>query len=97
PQLAAAAVSLSCFVLTASSFQSPSQSAEQTASITSKTELVQVPVVVRRGGKHVSGLTLLDFKLQQDGKDEPIALFQEVHSAPPVRVVTESGTFSNIR
>src|SRR5882724_4910596 len=43
-------------------------------------ELVQVPVIVQKSGKHLSGLSKNDFTLQQDGKDQPIASFEEVHA-----------------
>src|SRR4051812_9185924 len=47
----------------------------------SGTEFVQVPVIVQRGGKHVSGLTKESFVLRQDGKDQPIASFEEMTRA----------------
>lgn len=48
------------------------------------TEFVQVPVIVQRSGQHVSGLGKADFSLQQDGKDQPIATFEEVHAVAAV-------------
>jgi len=45
---------------------------------TSGTDFVEVPVIVQKSGKHVSGLKKEDFVLRQDGKDQPIAFFQEV-------------------
>ena len=79
--------------VTAGQSSRPSQT---DTSISAKTELVEVPVVVRRGGKHVAGLSAKDFKLQQDGKDQAITLFQEGHSAAPVPRPTEPGSFTNI-
>src|SRR5690242_6895267 len=45
---------------------------------TSGTNFVQVPVIVQKSGKHVSGLNKGDFSLRQDGKEQPIATFEEI-------------------
>ena len=50
---------------------------------TSATNFVQVPVIVHRSGKHVAGLKQEDFVLRQDGKEQPIASFEEVHRTAP--------------
>ena len=47
---------------------------------TSGTTFVQVPVIVQKSGKHVSGLKKDAFILRQDGKDQIIATFEEVHA-----------------
>src|SRR5690242_20197067 len=52
----------------------------QTPVFTSGTSFVQVPVIVQRSGKHVGGLRKEDFVLRQDGKDQPIASFEEIHT-----------------
>src|SRR6202167_2337755 len=65
----------------------------------SQTVLVQVPVVVSdKSGSHVGKLTRDDFKILEDGKQQRIAIFQEVNSgnARPVRTTNAPGTFSNI-
>src|SRR5579884_2488848 len=54
----------------------------QPPTFVSRTELVQVPVVVTNGSGHVAGLTKDDFILQENGKDRPIATFEEVKTAP---------------
>src|SRR5262249_31760222 len=46
-----------------------------------RTEFVQVAVLVQRSGVHVSGLAKSNFVVQQDGKDQPIATFEEVRAA----------------
>jgi VWFA-related protein len=51
------------------------------AAFKTRTELVQVAVLVQRSGMHVSGLEKSNFVVQQDGKDQPIATFEEVHAA----------------
>ena len=55
------------------------QTKQQTPVFSSGTNFVQVPVIVQRSGKHVSGLKKEDFSLRQDGKEQPIATFEEIH------------------
>jgi VWFA-related protein len=45
---------------------------------TTGTNFVQVPVIVQKSGKHVIGLKKKDFVLRQDGKEQPIASFEEI-------------------
>lgn len=48
----------------------------------SETRLVLVPAVVHdASGKHVAGLTKEQFKLLQDGKEQSVAVFEEVHAS----------------
>jgi len=61
---------------------------------TSGISFVQVPVIVQRSGKHVSGLKKDDFSLRQDGKEEPIAAFEEIH-AGSVPTAETQGQFGN--
>ena len=58
-------------------------------------ELVQVPVVVQRSGKHVGGLKESNFVVEQDGKKQPIAVFEEVHAAAPSATAVAAGEFGN--
>jgi VWFA-related protein len=52
------------------------------ATFRSRTDLVLVPVVVRdHKGNHLPGLTKDAFRLQENGKDQTISVFEEVH--PP--------------
>jgi len=46
---------------------------------TSGTNFVQVPVIVQRSGRHVSGLKRENFIVRQDGRDQPVASFEEIH------------------
>jgi VWFA-related protein len=46
--------------------------------LTSKSTYVLVPVVVRKKGKLVSGLTISDFIVQENGAEKKIATFEEV-------------------
>jgi VWFA-related protein len=47
-----------------------------------ETKLVLVPTVVYdSSGKHAAGLTKEQFKLLQDGKEQTVAVFEEVHAA----------------
>ncbi|HUS18913.1 MAG TPA: VWA domain-containing protein [Terriglobales bacterium] len=50
----------------------------QSITLKTSTDFVQIPVIVQRSGKHLGGLTKNDFVLRQDGKDQPIATFEEV-------------------
>jgi VWFA-related protein len=76
------------------------QIAQNTATtITSSTELVLIPTVVNdKSGSHISGLRREDFVLKQDGKSQPIAIFEEVKTnvTRVRRSEGEQGTFSNI-
>src|SRR5580704_2640519 len=65
----------------------------------SQTVLVQAPVVVSdKSGSHVRKLTRDDFKILENGKQQRIAIFQEVNAgnARPVQTTNAPGTFSNI-
>jgi VWFA-related protein len=69
-----------------------------TATFKSSTELVLIPTVVNdKSGVHISGLKKEEFALKQDGKPQPIAVFEEVKtdSARVRRSEGEHGTFSN--
>ena len=45
-----------------------------------ETELVNVPVVVTRGGKPLAGLKKEDFTVLEDGQPKPVAFFEEVRA-----------------
>jgi VWFA-related protein len=75
------AVLLASFTLICSSFAIDDKPA---AVFTSGANFVEVPVIVQKSGKHVSGLTKENFALRQDGKDQPIAMFEEIHAGHPV-------------
>src|SRR5690348_5546136 len=48
----------------------------------SETRLVLVPAVVHdASGTHVAGLTKEQFRLLQDGKEQSVAVFEEVHAS----------------
>jgi VWFA-related protein len=79
------ALSLICVVSTGLGQQSPSsvpapEVAQATGvTISSRTELVTVPVVVTdKKGKHLSGLKQSDFTIEEDGQKREIATFQEI-------------------
>ena len=62
---------------------------------TTRTNFVQVPVIVQRSGKHVSGLKKEDFTLRQDGKDQPIATFEEVQTGQSANGSEVQSQFGN--
>jgi VWFA-related protein len=59
------------------------QQTPETTKIKASTELVLVPVIVRKSGAHVGGLAKQNFTLLQDGKPQEIAVFEEVHATEP--------------
>ncbi len=66
--------------------QSPSaQEQGQKPEIKVQTELVLVPVVAHRGGKHVPGLKKEEFSVSSDGKPQTIGIFEEVHPSLPAK------------
>jgi len=76
----------------------PQNAQSDAAAFKSSTELVLIPTVVDdRSGAHVPGLKKEEFALKQDGKSQPIAVFEEVQSDPSRahRSEGEHGTFSN--
>jgi VWFA-related protein len=61
----------------------------------SGTNFVQVPVIVQKSGKHLSGLKKEDFLLREDNKDQPIASFEEIHAAKSGQNVNVQAQFGN--
>jgi VWFA-related protein len=95
-QLYFAAVGITLFLTTALYTQTAQTNG---TTITSSTELVLIPTVVNdKSGSHVSGLQKEEFVLKQDGKSQPIAIFEEVktNSARVRRSEGEHGMFSNV-
>jgi VWFA-related protein len=71
---------------------------DKNLTLTSETELVLVPTVINdKFGSHVPGLTKDDFRLKQDGKTFPIAVFEELKTTAPITYSPERNqeTFSN--
>ncbi len=62
-----------------------------------RTELVTIPAVVTRGGRHVSGMKKEDFSILEDGQPRTIAFFEEIHTKPQVieQAQTPGGTYTN--
>jgi VWFA-related protein len=81
------------------SHASPSANGGHRLVFRSRTVLVEVPAVVTdRSGKHIHNLTKKDFKVLEDGKQQQIAVFEEVSvgNARLAPHTTATGTFSNI-
>jgi VWFA-related protein len=87
PLLIATAL-LNSLLVSAQSNQSTRQA------FTSETNFVQVPVIVQRSGRHVTGLKKEAFVLKQDGKEQPIATFEEIHAGGE-RVPDAQAQFGN--
>ena len=86
-------------LLAAASAMPATQNSVDTKALTfrSRAELVLVPVVVTRNGKHVLGLKKEDFAVLEDGARQQIVSFEEVSGVTePVRwPVAVSGIFTN--
>jgi VWFA-related protein len=69
----------------------------QTPTFRSQSELVQIPVLVRRSGKHLAGLNAGDFTVLEDGVIQRIARFEEVSTPdqPAQWQEPAMGTFTN--
>lgn len=71
---------------------------QPTATFTTRSELVLVPVLVRKDGVHVPGLKKGDFRVLENGVEKKIAIFEEVRSSKPNAVAPPKlapGEFSN--
>jgi VWFA-related protein len=77
----------------------PATTTGQVPTFTSRTDLVLVPVIVHdRSGAHVNGLSKEDFDVEENGKSQKIAVFEEVTTAAATRVKRASiapGVFTN--
>jgi VWFA-related protein len=73
----------------------PAQTKGQIPNIKAKTQLVQLPVVVHREGKHVEGLKADAFTVLMDGKPQTLTIFEEVHPGTPLKTA-QTTEFSNI-
>ncbi|HJW99332.1 MAG TPA: VWA domain-containing protein [Terriglobales bacterium] len=62
---------------------------------TAGSNFVQVPVIVQRSGKHVSGLKKDLFVLRQDGKEQIIATFEEIRGGESGRGAQTQTQFGN--
>jgi len=65
---------------------------------TVRTDLVMVPVVVTdKSGVHTAGMTKDDFEILENGKEKPIASFEEIRSTTsrPARTASPRGVYSN--
>jgi VWFA-related protein len=76
---AAAFVTVLCLAVMCAAEDKQSDYAPKTPVFHSKTELVLVPVVVKgKGGRHLGGLKQDAFAVRQDGKEQKIAVFEEI-------------------
>jgi VWFA-related protein len=73
--------------------------ARPAATFSTGTELVTVPVIVTaQDGSHIDNLKEEDFTLLEDGKEQPIATYEEVHRTtdPPPAISSVTDQFSNM-
>ncbi|MGB8064839.1 MAG: VWA domain-containing protein [Candidatus Sulfotelmatobacter sp.] len=67
------------------------------AEFKSRTDLVLVPVVVRdKKGNHVSGLSKDAFRLEENGKEQSISLFEEVQAPGSIVPAATDRGYSNL-
>ncbi len=93
-----ASLALSSAIVLLSSSTQAQIAPNATPTFTSSTELVLVPTVVNdKSGAHVSGLRKEEFAVKQDGKIQPIAIFEEVRTTSERvrRSTAVQGTFNN--
>jgi len=76
--------------------QTPSQP-QELAKLSSRTDLVLVPVLVTSAGKHVPGLQKEAFRIEENGKTRTISVFEEVttEKLPTPAKKDPSGVHSN--
>src|SRR5271166_4152565 len=65
------------------------------ATFTTGTELVLLPVVVRKGKEHVSDLTQADFSVFEDGRRQKIAFLKTTNTGVVLRHEGGQNVFSN--
>lgn len=88
-------IALCCLVSALSVGASPAQVESWVPKIKARTDLVELPVIAHRAGKHVEGLKSDDFSVLLDGKPQSIVIFEEVHTSAPARPA-RTDEFSNI-
>jgi VWFA-related protein len=105
---ASRALPLAAFVLLVASLsaqqatQPPPQAPDVLSSpiLKSRTDLVLVPVVVSdKHGNHIPGLTKDAFRLEENGKDQFVSLFEEVHAeetSQPTAPTSPDRGYSNL-
>jgi VWFA-related protein len=93
-------VVLACGLGLAASIHGAQRPSEPSATLTSRAELVSVPVIVTDNfGSHVHGLKKEDFTVYEEGVEQPVSVFEEIQqaSAAPAPIRLPSDQFSNVR
>ncbi len=78
--------------------QQPPAEPQPAVTFTTRSELVLVPVLVRKDNVHVPGLKKSDFRVLENGVEKKIAIFEEVRTSKPNAVAPPPlapGEFSN--
>lgn len=75
----------------------PGTHIESELTLSSRSELVLIPSLVRdRSGRHVGALKVSDFLVREEGRTQKVSIFEEVvSSAEPLHRRTESGIYTN--
>jgi len=77
----------------------PGDDPQKPAIFKTQATLVQVPAVITdKNGKHIHGLTKGDFQILEDGTEQKITVFEEIHTsdAPPKAFVNQPNAFTNL-
>jgi VWFA-related protein len=91
-------VCASALVCLVGAIQASLSKPQEPSKIKMSTDLVVVPVIVHKGGAHLTGLPKESFELLEDGKPMRIAVFDEVHASSHSEVVRPAeGEFTNAR
>jgi VWFA-related protein len=93
-------VILACGLGLAVSTDGAQNPSEPAATLTSRAELVSVPVIVTDNfGSHVHGQKKEDFTVYEEGVEQPVSVFEEVQptSAVQAPITLPSDQFSNVR
>ena len=91
---------LACGLALAPSIDGAQNPSEPATTLTSRAELVSVPVILTDNfGSHVHGLKKEDFTVYEEGVEQPVSVFEEVQqaNAPQSPSTVPTDQFSNVR
>jgi VWFA-related protein len=93
-------VVLACGLAIAATTNRAQNPSEPTATLTSRAELVSIPVIVTDNyGSHLHGLKKEDFTVYEEGVEQPVSVFEEVQAANSTQTpnTLPADQFSNVR
>ncbi len=99
PAIGPAATRISPFSAADNTTPNFAKSDSRTLKFSTSVQMVLVPAVVTdKAGHHLTGLTKDDFVLLEDGREQKIASFEEIHAgaAPVFRPAASANEYSNV-